>query len=284
MIPAHAKINLGLYVIARRPDGYHDIETVFCRIGIADHIALSPSSEIVVTSSSPDAPGGETNICYKAARLLRAHLKEQSGVHIHIEKKVPVGAGLGGGSSDAALVLTELPTFWKRSVERADLLRLALDLGSDVPYFLSDGAAVGRGRGELLEHFPLDIPFSILICNPNIHISTAWAYGKITPGTAGKPDDLKAVVTAGMRHPHYLQELRNDFEKVVFDAYPEVRRIKEEMLRRGAVFALMSGSGSTLFSFFEDPETADQLAADFTSRGFRAFVTPPHFTPGGNLS
>jgi 4-diphosphocytidyl-2-C-methyl-D-erythritol kinase len=279
---AHAKINIGLYVVARRPDGYHDIETVFCRIGAADRLTFSPCPEIEVTSSTPDAPNGEANICFKAARLLRAQLKVAMGVHIHIEKHVPVGAGLGGGSSDAAMVLTHLPAFWKQQAAGEDLFRIALELGSDVPYFLRDGAAVGKGRGELLEHFQLDVPYAIFLCNPNIHVATGWAYGKITPGSGGKPADLKSIVTEGMKNPEVLQQLRNDFEKVVFESYPEVRRIKEEMLERGAVFALMSGSGSTLFSFFRNVAAAEQLSAEFTSRGYRAFVTPPHFAPRGN--
>jgi 4-diphosphocytidyl-2-C-methyl-D-erythritol kinase len=281
MMHAYAKINLGLYVVARRPDGYHDIETVFCRIGVADRIAFSASPDILVTSSSPEAPDGESNICYKAARTLRMYLGERAGVHIHLEKHVPVGAGLGGGSADAALVLKELPAFWNRKVGEADLLRVALELGSDVPYFLKEGAAVAKGRGEHLDHFPLDIPFTILLCNPNIHIATAWAYGRISPGTAGKPDDLKSIVTQGMLRPELLQQLRNDFESVVFEAYPEVRHIKEEMLQRGAVFALMSGSGSTLFAFFNDAGAADRLATGLSARGYRTFVTPPHFDPRG---
>jgi len=128
----------------------------------------------------------------------------------------------------------------------------------------------------------LDIPFSILLCNPNIHVSTAWAYGRIRPGTAAKPADLRELVTRGMLHPQVLQELRNDFEDVVFEDFPPVRQIKEEILRRGAAFAMMSGSGSTTFGLFENADTAESLAGEFTGRGYRAFVTPPHFMPGAN--
>jgi len=279
MMLAYAKINLGLYVIARRPDGYHDIETVFCRIGLADRIAFSQDSDIRVTSSSPEVPSDASNICYKAARMVRDHFNCNEGVHIHIAKEVPVGAGLGGGSADAALVLKELPAFWKRHLDAADRSRIALALGSDVPYFLKEGAALGRGRGERLEYFPLDIPFAVLLCNPNIHIPTSWAYSRITPGSAGKPDHLRNVVIEGMRNPELLrQQLRNDFEGAVFEAYPEVRNLKKQMLEAGAEFALMSGSGSTVFGLFEDVPTAQTLAREFLSRGYRAFVTPPHFS------
>jgi 4-diphosphocytidyl-2-C-methyl-D-erythritol kinase len=280
MMLAYAKINLGLYVVARRPDGYHDIETVFCRIGIADRITFSPHDEISVTSTSPEVPSDASNICHKAATMLRTHLGVSEGANIHIEKHVPVGAGLGGGSADAAMVLHALPAFWNKSVSPDDQFRMALQIGSDVPYFLKDGAAVGRGRGESLEYFPLDIPFSILLCNPNIHVSTAWAYGRIRPGTVGKPDDLRGSVTKGMSHPEILQTLRNDFEDVVFESYPIVRQIKEEILQWGAVFAMMSGSGSTMFGFFDNADAAEALASDFVDRGYKAFVTPPHFEPG----
>jgi 4-diphosphocytidyl-2-C-methyl-D-erythritol kinase len=282
MMLAYAKINLGLYIVARRPDGYHDIETVFCRIGIADRITFSPHHDINVTATSPEVPGNASNICHKAAILLRDHLRTDEGVHIHIEKHVPVGAGLGGGSSDAATVLHELPAFWNKSIAPGDQFRMALQLGSDVPYFLREGAAIGRGRGEDLEYFPLDIPYSILLCNPRIHVSTAWAYGRIRPGTAGKPHNLRNLVTEGMLHPEVLQDLRNDFENVVFESYPLVRQIKEEILHWGASFAMMSGSGSTIFGLFQDAEVAENLAIEFAGRGYKAFVTPPHFMPGAS--
>jgi 4-diphosphocytidyl-2-C-methyl-D-erythritol kinase len=279
---AHAKINLGLYVVARRPDGYHDIETVFCRIGIADSITFSESPDIRVTSTSPDAPSDESNICHKAATLLKDRLRVRRGVHIHIEKRVPVGAGLGGGSADAALVLKELPAFWQHRIELDECGELALQLGSDVPYFLRDGAAVGRGRGEQLEYFALDIPYSILLCNPNIHIPTGWAYARMKPGAEGKPGDLKKVVLEGMRNPATLRQLRNDFESVVFEFHPEVRTLKSAMESNGAIFALMSGSGSTVFGFFNDSAAADKLKTKFIEQGYRAFVTPPHFDCGAD--
>jgi 4-diphosphocytidyl-2-C-methyl-D-erythritol kinase len=278
MMLAHAKINLGLYVVARRPDGYHDIETVFCRIGIADEIGFSLARDILVTSSSHEAPSDASNICHKAARILKDHLSVQEGVHIHIAKHIPVGAGLGGGSADAAVVLNRLPAFWKKPLDNATRMRMALELGSDVPYFLRNGAAVGKGRGEQLVYFPLDVPYAILLCNPNIHVPTGWAYSRISPGTSDKPPDLPKVVLEGMHTPATLHRLRNDFETVVFDTYPEVRRLKETMLQRGAVFALMSGSGSTVFGFFASPAEAEGLSRELIERGYRAFVTPPHFS------
>ena len=202
MFHAYAKINIGLYVVERRPDGFHNIETVFHRIAIADALSLTPAGEIRVSSSSPDAPSDNTNICFKAAALLQAHLKTSQGVHIHIEKQVPVGAGLGGGSADAACVLRQLPALWGATVPEESLRTMALQLGSDVPYFLSPGSAVAGGRGELLQYFTLDVPYTILLCNPGIHVATGWAYGRITPGYRWKASTTSPlIVREGMSRP-----------------------------------------------------------------------------------
>lgn len=278
MLQAFAKINIGLYVVERRPDGFHNIETVFHRVAVADTIHMEPAREIRVTSSSADAPSDQTNICYKAAVLLQKQCGTSDGVHIHIDKKVPVGAGLGGGSADAACVLRHLPALWGTTVADDTLRAMALALGSDVPYFLTSGSAVAAGRGELLSPFDLDVPFAILLCNPGIHVATGWAYGQITPGRTGTPSDLAAVVRDGMRDPASLQrQLRNDFEAVVFPAHPAVLGVKESMLRAGAVFAMMSGSGSTIYGFFPDSADAKRCAVPLDAAGYRTFITPPHF-------
>lgn len=278
MLQAFAKINIGLYVVRRRTDGYHDIVTVFHRVAVHDRLTMTPAADIRVTSSSPDAPSDQTNICHKAATLLREHCSVSGGVHIHIDKQVPVGAGLGGGSADAARVLRELPALWDVTVAEEDLRTIALRLGSDVPYFLSPGSAIASGRGEVLHYFTLDVPHAILLCNPGIHVATGWAYGRITPGTDGMPADLASIVRAGMDDPALLRTgLRNDFEEVVFDAHPAVRRVKDDMLRAGAVFAMMSGSGSTVYGFFPSMDAATACAAPLAAQGFRTFITPPHF-------
>jgi 4-diphosphocytidyl-2-C-methyl-D-erythritol kinase len=278
MFRAYAKINIGLRVLQKRPDGYHDIETLFHRIDLFDEIELSQSDEIVVVSSSSEVPAGESNICHKAARLLQEHLQRRVGVHIAISKNIPVGAGLGGGSSDAATVLRALPRFWNVFIDERTLQTIALQLGSDVPYFLGRGSAVGRGRGEVLEHFALEIPYTILVCNPNIPISTGWAYANVVPDSS-PTQDLKHLVTEGMRNPALLVDaLRNDFEGPVFTHYPEIRQIKETMMRNGAVFASLSGSGSSVFGFFSDAGDVETTARTLRSKGWRTFLTPPHFS------
>ena len=280
MYPAYAKINLGLLVLNKRPDGYHNIMTVFHRIDVLDRISFAPSKQINVRSTSTEAPSDETNICYKAARLLSEALNVTDGVTITIDKKIPVGAGLGGGSSDAATVLRNLPAFWGRSAGPELLRELALKLGSDVPYFLGTESAVASGRGEILQYFRLDLPYTILLCNPNIHIATGWAYGQLRPQEGRGQTDLRAIVVDGVRNPHILNaNLVNDFEAAVFTAHPEIGELKETMISGGAAYAAMSGSGSSVYGLFADPGKASSLAASLGTRGYRTFITPPHFLP-----
>jgi len=278
LILAHAKINLGLFVTERRPDGYHNIETLFHRIALADRISLEPGASIVVKTDHPAVPSGEENICHKAALLLQSELNVSAGVTITIQKKIPVGAGLGGGSTDAASMLMELPGFWRKTVDRQRLQAIALRLGSDVPFFLGSGSALARGRGEILEYFDLDIPYALLLCYPNIHVSTPWAYRQITPSGSGTVRDLRAIVAAGMRDPSTLmKELRNDFEPAVFDAHPQVRQVKDSMTSGGALFASMSGSGSAVYGLFSSVAAAEPVAEHFKHQGYATSVTPPHF-------
>jgi 4-diphosphocytidyl-2-C-methyl-D-erythritol kinase len=277
---AYAKINLGLFIREKRPDGYHNIETVFHRIDLFDEISLSESDEVSVVSTDVHAPGDESNICYKAAMLLRQHLGARAGVRISIQKNIPVGAGLGGGSSDAATVLRSLPQFWGRTIDDETLHELALQLGSDVPYFLHQGTAVGRGRGDILEYFDLDIPFSTLLCYPNVHVSTAWAYQHAKASKPWRRNDLKRLLIDGMKTPSMLvSDLLNDFEPIVFREFPAVMRLKEAMMRGGAEFSLMSGSGSSVFGLFSRQQAALAVEEKLREQGWLTFQTGPHFLP-----
>jgi 4-diphosphocytidyl-2-C-methyl-D-erythritol kinase len=274
---AYAKINLGLRVTGRRADGYHDIETVFHRIDLFDEITLSRASEIRVESTDPAAPGDASNMCHKAALLLQQHLGETSGVRCRVSKRIPVGAGLGGGSADAAVVLRSLPALWGRAIDSAHVHELALQLGSDVPYFLGAGSAYARGRGELLEYFTLQLPFAICVCYPNIRLSTSWAYSVVAP-QGGRTPDLRAIVQAGITDPSLLREsLVNDFEEAVIAHHPEIGELKASLLRAGSLFASMSGSGSSVYGLFSDVSGAEEAARACRTRGHRAFVTPPGF-------
>ncbi len=278
MARAYAKINLGLRVLEKRPDGFHNIETVFHRIDLYDEVELSPAKIINVVSSSPDAPDDESNICYKAARLLQEYVKSDAGVRIALIKKIPVGAGLGGGSSDAATVLRQLPALWGYTVDEDVVSSIALQLGSDVPFFLGTRSALGRCRGEQLEYFDLAVPYAILLCNPNIHVASSWAYQHIRPHTTEQRRSLQDIVVEGMQNPDILTEhLHNDFEEPVFREYPEVSALKELMLQRGSVFASMSGSGSSVYGFFATSDAAMSARSQLDAKGYRTFLTPPHF-------
>lgn len=278
MIRAHAKINLGLRILRRRDDGYHDIATVFHRISLHDDVRLEASPDIRLTVDAADIPTDGRNLCVKAATLLREELHAEPGVRITLVKRVPTGAGLGGGSSDAAAVLTNLPRLWNRAVDPSMLDSLALRIGSDVPYFLKPGSALARGRGEILEYFELDIPFAILLCNPGVHVSTAWAYARVTPRSDHSLEDLRAILHRGLADPEYLRRhLRNDFEEPVSAAYPEISRIKTVMIEAGALYAAMSGSGSSVYAFFESARIAEETGRRLSERGALVSVSPPHF-------
>ena len=280
VFPAYAKINLGLLVLNKRPDGYHNIKTVFHRIDLFDRVSFTPSADISVISTSPDAPSDESNICHKAARLLRERLDVREGVTITIDKRIPVGAGLGGGSSDAATVLLHLPGFWRRSASAESLRDLALELGSDVPYFLGKGSAAATGRGEILDYFDLNIPFTILLSNPNIHVATGWAYGQLRPQSGREAADLKEILLQGVKDPRILNgKLVNDFEPAVFTAHPEIGNLKSHLSSSGAHYAAMSGSGSSVYGLFSDRQVAEELGSSLRARGYRTFITPPYFHP-----
>lgn len=279
---AYAKINIGLRILARRPDGYHDIETFFHRIDLFDDITFEPAESIIVATDSPDIPADASNICHKAAMLIREHLEITKGVRITITKRIPVGAGLGGGSSDAATVLRKLPDFWDQRIERETASSFALQLGSDVPFFLHNQSAVGRGRGEILDFVPLEIPYHILVCNPGVHISTAWAYQQVRPRARNATTSLVEDLQKAMKNPQLLAtRIGNDFEEALFPHVPRVRELKQQMLQGGALLALMSGSGSSVFGFLDSAEKAARLSSELRGKGLRVFHTHPHFHPAG---
>ena len=277
---SYAKINLGLRIVGRRPDGFHNIETVFHRIDLADFVDFAPGDGISIVTNSPEVPADTRNICHAAATSLQQHLDCAAGVRIILTKAIPVGAGLGGGSSDAATVLRYLPRFWGRSADEKMLQSIACDLGSDVPFFLGERSALARGRGEILEYVDLDIPFAILLVHPGIRVSTSWAYSQARPTGEASSTSLLEILVSGIDDPERLRKsLRNDFEAIVFNAHPEVKRVRDTMIELGATYASMSGSGSSVFGFFPDTNAADTASAVFRDRRYTTSVTPPHFRP-----
>ncbi len=284
-LKAHAKINVGLRILRKRDDGYHDIETIFHRVSVWDDISLAPASSITMTSDQKDLPTDDRNLCVAAAGLLRKQYDVRAGVHIELKKNIPIGAGLGGGSSDAAATLIGLCRLWKLQPSKEELASIALRLGSDVPYFLQQGSASATGRGEILEYFSLDLPYWIVLVYPNIHISTAWAYGQfkiqnVVPQARTEfKKSLKSILIENIDKP---QELRrfviNDFEPLVLQSNATVARVTNDLIQWGAEFAQLSGSGSSVYGLFRD-ETKARNAVGAFQKAYAVFLTPPHFQP-----
>ncbi len=278
-LKAHAKINIGLRIIGKRSDGYHDIETVFHRVNPYDEIIIEPSASVTLTCTDPTLPTDDRNLCVRATQLLKKYTIENRGAAITLKKNIPIGAGLGGGSSDAAATLLGLTKLWELNINEATLHTLALQLGSDVPYFLKEGTAHARGRGEILEYFHLPLPYWIIVVYPNIHISTTWAYSQLRENHQHGPLDpsvsLRDAVLAHMHDPQELAKfIFNDFEPVVLHQNETMRFCKISLYAAGAKFAQMSGSGSAFYGFFTDQATAFTAAESF-SKKHKVFITPP---------
>lgn len=279
-ILAHAKINLGLQIVRRRDDGYHDIDTIFHRVDIADRLSFSRRERgITLSCSDPALPTDGENLCIRAAQSLFDHTGYDGGVHLSLEKTIPTGAGLGGGSADAAAVLRALPAFLDLAVAPSDLRDIAAALGADVPFFLEDASAYARGRGDILSCFDLALPYWIAVVYPDVQVSTAWAYGAFRFNPSLPIIDLRHEILGHLHHPaHLVNRVRNDFEPVVFHRHEEILRIKEILYRTGAAFALMSGSGSSVFGLYADEDEARESCA-FFQRRYSAFLTPPLWKP-----
>lgn len=273
---APAKINLGLHVLRKRDDGYHDLETVFLRIGWHDRLTVRRAPVLRLTCSDPTLPTDAGNLCWRAAQHLQEAFSVEAGAALHLEKHLPYGAGLGGGSSDAATTLRLLVDLWEIPATEADLHTLAAALGSDVPFFLGPEAAYGTGRGEVLT--PLvdaagqayAFPFSLVVVVPSVHVSTAEAYAGIRPNAAARPD-LQALV-ASNDPARWQAALVNDFEAPIFARYPALGSLKAMLEAAGAGYAAMSGSGSAVFGVFEERAAAIAAAEAARLQGYTTWV------------
>ena len=259
-VKAFAKLNLDLRVLYRREDHFHELRTVFQTISLADelHLEYTPSAEAVIVM---DGAQIADNLVERAARACLAEWGTGGTVRCHLRKRIPMGAGLGGGSSDAAAVLLALPVLARRPIATRRLLAIAATLGSDVPFFLEGGAAAGLGRGE--ELYPLaDRKGFALLVAPGIHVSTPSAYAALAPGLAATPWQPKvAAFQEFIAHPNLPGH--NDFEAVVFRQHPKLELIKSQLCEAGAEWALMSGSGSSVFGLFRSREDASRARERF---------------------
>lgn len=276
---AFAKINLGLLITGKRQDGYHTLETIFAPINWYDTIEFSDSDSISMSCSTLDLPVDNNNLCIKAARSLQQFAGTRKGVAMNLHKQVPFGAGLGGGSSDAATVLRVLNELWQLNVSPIELHSLAVKLGADVPYFLAiKGLAYAQGIGDELNDLALTLPYYIVTVFPEEHIATLWAYKNFYPQFERELPDLKKLVSelCLSRNKEGLALFENDFESAVFDYFPVVRQVKSTLLEAGSIFASLSGSGSAVFGLFEREDDAE-AAMNHLPETYRKSLTRPGF-------
>ena len=257
----NCKINLGLNILHKRTDGYHALETVFYPLPLSDALEVvtmsrqESSPHLPFTMSGLDIEGNPgSNLCLKAYRLLKNDHPTLPWVRMHLHKVIPSGAGLGGGSADAAFTLLLLNKKFNLGLSQQKLIEYALILGSDCPFFVLNKPCFAQGRGEQLEPLDLDLSgFRVIIINPGIHINTSNAFMRIQPGHSG--NSLRETI----QHPvsQWKEIITNDFEKVIFQQYPILSQIKTNLYEAGAVYASMSGSGSTIFGLFKEQTVID---------------------------
>ncbi|MGE3843990.1 MAG: 4-(cytidine 5'-diphospho)-2-C-methyl-D-erythritol kinase [Vicinamibacterales bacterium] len=274
---AFAKVNLDLRVLGTRPDGFHELATVFQTIGLSDHLRVEPAPAdrpLVITCNDPEVPCDERNLVWKAAAALwQRHRGEPRpcGARVTLTKSIPAAGGLGGGSSDAAVALVLLARCWGLRVDALEFESLAAGLGSDVTFFLRGGTALGRGRGERLEPQP-DLPaLNVVLAFPDFGVSTADAY-RWFDDERGQTDFESGALEPERRDRSWIH-YRNDLEAAVFRRHPVLARAKRIMAEAGAVLALMSGSGSTVFGLFEADTTAAAAAVTLQDAGLATLNT-----------
>jgi 4-diphosphocytidyl-2-C-methyl-D-erythritol kinase len=280
---APAKINLFLKILNRRSDGFHEIESLMQKIGLFDILHLSRQGKSVSLSCQGRAvPQDRKNIVFKAALAFFANARITPGIHIILEKRIPVAAGLGGGSSDAAAVLLGLNSLLAADLEPKFLMDIGLQLGADVPFFLQDySGAVATGIGECLQKALPIKDYWILLVNPGFAVSTKWVYENFPLTSCSNPYILaRGREMDGDFHivsPGLFEELGNDLEAVTINRYPQIGDIKKELKKAGAVTALMSGSGPTVFGLFAVQELAQRSFLQFTKEyGDNVFLVRPY--------
>ncbi|MBY0508433.1 MAG: 4-(cytidine 5'-diphospho)-2-C-methyl-D-erythritol kinase [Bryobacteraceae bacterium] len=274
-VKAFAKINLGLKVLYRRPDGYHELRTVFQTISLADDITLEFTRGRPTAISLEDPLGIPDNLMTRAARMVLDEARVTGAVHMALRKRIPMGGGLGGGSTDAAAVLLALPALVGKRISPVRLAEMAVTLGADVPFFLLGGTALGLGRGEELYTLP-DVPQAkgVLVC-PRVHVSTAEAFRTLARGGYAELTSplgsrilegfqfLARSVTARRPAGEWASHCENDFEPAVFRQHPNLKKIKRKLVRLGALPAVMTGSGAALFGLFDTLRAAEEARQSF---------------------
>jgi 4-diphosphocytidyl-2-C-methyl-D-erythritol kinase len=274
-VPSFAKVNLGLEVLGTRSDGYHELRTLFQAIDLHDEITLRPRPRgITLECDHPGVPRDETNLAWRAAESLRRRARVTGGVAIRIEKRIPVAGGLGGGSSNAAAVLMALNRLWRLDLGPDDLHRMARRLGADVPFFLVGGTALGLARGD--EVYPLyrQVTGHVVLVDPGRPVSTAAVFARVDAGLTARENSytIFRFVSRDLEGAEAFPVLTNDLEQAALEEAPDlartVGRIRGALVREGALLAALSGSGSSYFGVFDDPQRARRAHAALASQGF----------------
>lgn len=266
-LKAYAKINLGLDIVRKREDGYHEVKMIMQTIGLYDKLVIHKTSNpnITLKTNLPYLPEDMNNLVYKAAILMKERYGIKEGMHIRLEKKIPVSAGLAGGSTDAAAALSGINQLFRLNLRQETLMAIGLELGADVPYCIMQGTALSEGIGEILTPLPPFPSCHVLIVKPNINVSTKYVYEHLKldedtfhPNIDGIIEHIKAKDLQGA-----TSLFSNLLETVTIKEYPVINKIKEQMLSHGAIVSLMSGSGPTVFGLFEDNKAAENAFYQF---------------------
>jgi 4-diphosphocytidyl-2-C-methyl-D-erythritol kinase len=278
-LKAYAKINLGLDVVRRREDGYHEVRMIMQTIGLYDKISINPTNNpsIKVKTNLHYLPTDKNNLVYKAAALMKETYHIKDGVYIHLEKRIPVAAGMAGGSSDAATTLYGMNRLFHLKLSSEELLELAVQLGADVPYCIMRGTALSEGIGEILTPLPPFPSCHVLIVKPNINVSTKFVYENLHLDSVTHHPDIDGIMKHIKEQDLYgaSKYFGNVLETVTEKEYPIIKDIKTKMLDNGAIVSLMSGSGPTVFGLFDDIKTAEKAFYDFkvSSFGKQVYLT-----------
>ena len=273
VLKSHAKVNIGLQIRNQRPDGYHNIHTIFQELDFHDTIRLEKRDSNCQFSSNVDwLAKDDSNLCVMAWQKM-VDVFGLGGVSIELEKRIPAGGGLGGGSSNAATILKGLRKLYKLDVSDDELENIGIDLGADVPFFIKGKTQIGDGIGEILKPIKTVINGCYLLVVPDLHIDTKWAYGEFK-NILDRPNEIVNFLGFIRKEIIPFELFENDFEAIVVPAYPEIGQIKNSLRVHGARFASLSGSGSTVFGVFDEDADAKSAESHFSSR-YNTFITNP---------
>jgi 4-diphosphocytidyl-2-C-methyl-D-erythritol kinase len=257
----NAKVNFGLNIISKRADGFHNIQSVFVPVKVEDALEFIPANALQFSTSGLPIPGNtDDNLILKAYHLIKSN-HNIPFLKIHLHKVIPMGAGLGGGSADAAFFIKSVNNYFELKMTTDEMLQIASSLGSDCAFFITNEISFATEKGEILEPFTLDLSgYKICVIHPKIHVNTAWAYRKIDPSAPNK--SIKEILKQPIET--WKNELINDFEKPVFENHPEIESLKNDLYKQGAIYASMSGSGSAVFGLFKNEIPNISLNKNFT--------------------